>query len=108
MRTQIAWGALDREGALPLLAQRLLDALRERGDLTIALARHEHQEVGVVDLAGDIEDLERVGLFVERRDGDGDRDLARGVARERALTLRGRRGGALRLLFGAASDATLG
>jgi hypothetical protein len=61
--------AFDRDRAVARLAELLFDGLGDRGDVPIVLARHEHEKVRVVDLAGDIEDLDLGRFFVERRFG---------------------------------------
>ncbi len=59
----------------------ILDARRDRVDVPIAPAGHDHEEVGVVDLAADIEDLDPDRLLVHagRRELEG--ELARGLGR---------------------------
>ena len=49
----------------PFFAERRLDRVGDRADVAIALTRHEDQEVRVVDLAGDIDDLDFTRFFVE-------------------------------------------
>src|SRR5262249_41030429 len=74
------------------LAQRILDALRERDHLAVASTGHQHEKIRVVDLAGHIEDLETNRFLLQRGDRDGNGRSARGVARETARVDRLRRG----------------
>ncbi len=68
--------SLDGEGALLLLRARLFDRLGQRIDVTIRATGHEDEEVGVIDLADHIEDLDGKRLLLERGTGDDERQLA--------------------------------
>ena len=77
MSTHAAAGIPSTESAcFRFLAHASSIGLRQRVDVAVRAPGHEHEEVGVVDLANNVEDLDGDRLLLEGGGGDDQRKLA--------------------------------